>query len=181
MTLYELFMPNLTVGVTDRVQVSAGAGWFFFSSGPVAWDASIKVAVARFSHLHVALMAGTIGVRASDYSSMYGVGAGPVVSLCVDEGCESVLSTAVLGGNVHSDPDEGSPYNHAGVLVSPSAVLALVHHVGASWSPRRTFLPGNGEPRSSWVAALRVPFGPVAVDGGVLQGKLPVASITWRW
>jgi len=176
-TLYELFLPNVTVGVTDRLQVTAGLGSFYFStSRPLAWDASIKLEVARLSHLHVALLAGGAGVKA-DYSSFYGVGAGPVVSLCIDEGCESLVSTSVLGGNFHDDPDEGSPNDHAGVLVSPSAVISLVHHV--KLVAEAHFPPGNSE--LLWIAGLRVPFGPLAVDGGVLQGKIPVGSVTWRW
>jgi hypothetical protein len=177
-TLYELFLPAVTVGVTDRLQVTAGLGWFYFTgSGAIAWDASIKLALANLSHLHVALFAGTVGVARD--RNLYGVGAGPVVSLCIDEGCESVVSASVLGGNVHSYgwTEESSPHDQAGVLVSPSAVLSLVRHVKLV---AEVHVP-VGESKVLWVAGLRVPFGPVAVDGGVLQGKVPVGSITWRW
>jgi hypothetical protein len=33
--------------------------------------------------------------------------------------------------------------------------------------------------RHLWLAALRVPLGPLAVDGG-LAGKFPVGNVTWR-
>jgi hypothetical protein len=62
-------------------------------------------------------------------------------------------------------------------VVSPSAVLSLVRHVKLV---AEVHVP-VGASKVLWVAGLRVPFGPVAVDGGVAQGKVPVGSITWRW
>jgi hypothetical protein len=174
-TVYELFLPQVTIGVTDRLQVAAGLGWFYFSDGPLVWDASVKLAVASASHLHVALTAGTIGFK-NGGDAVWAVGAGPVLSVCIDEGCESVVSASALGGNFHLSTEDG-PTDHGGVLLSPSAVLALVRHVKVV---AEAHVPA-GTSDVLWAAGLRVPFGPLAVDGGVLQGKFPVGSVTWRW
>jgi hypothetical protein len=177
-TVYELFLPAVTVGVTDRLQVTAGFGWFYFSnSGLMAWDASVKLAVASVSRLHVSLFAGSVGI-ARDRYSLYGVGGGPVVSLCVDEGCESVVSASVLGGDLHHYDEESSAHDYGGALVSPSAVVSLVRHVKLV---AEAHVVVGDSPGTLWVAGLRVPMGPFAVDGGVLQGKFPVGSVTWRW
>jgi hypothetical protein len=176
-TLYELVLPNVTVGVTDRLQVGGGVGDFFFArSGVLIWDAMAKLALAEGGRAHFALFAGAGGIG-SGGSKLYAYGAGPVASVCVDRGCESVLSTSFVVGGFHMNLEEG-PDNKAGVIVSPSAVVALARHlklVGElHWLVESTKAP-------FWLTAARVPWGPIAIDAGVLEGQVPVGSVTLRW
>jgi hypothetical protein len=176
-TLYELALPNVTVGLHDRVQLTAGIGVAFYARNAAPWDASIKVAVGEAGPLHLALFAGAGGLGNSADFMVFG--AGPVASVCLTQSCETLLSTSVLLGGAHAVfGDSGSSGTRTGYLVSPSAVVALVPHlklVGEThWNA------GLGQ-NPIWLAALRVPWGPVSVDLGVLQGKLPVGSASLRW
>jgi hypothetical protein len=175
-TLYELVLPNVTVGVTDRLQVGGGIGGFFLSrSTTLLWDAMAKVSLGESGRAHFALFAGAGGIGSG--GSLYAYGAGPVASVCVDLGCETVLSTSVVAGAFHINVEEG-PSNRRGIIVSPTAVVALARHlklVGElHWIVEYTKPP-------FWLAAARVPWGPIAIDAGVLEGKVPVGSLTLRW
>jgi hypothetical protein len=174
-TLYELVLPNITVGVTDRLQVDVGIGDFFFArNGLLLWDAEAKFAVGESGRAHFALFAGAGGIGSG---GLYAYGAGPVASVCIDLGCESVLSTSVVAGGLHINTEDGPP-NRAGVIVSPSAVVALARHLKLVGELH--WVVESAKP-PFWLAAARVPWGPIAIDAGVLEGKVPVGSATVRW
>jgi hypothetical protein len=105
------------------------------------------------------------------------VGAGPVASVCIDAGCESVVSASLLAGDIHLSPQEDGPSDVKIALVSPSAVISLLPHVKVV---AEAHVP-VGSREILWVAGLRVPYGALAVDAGVAQGQVPVGTVTWRW
>jgi hypothetical protein len=93
-----------------------------------------------------------------------------------------MLSTSVLAGVVTLKTEDG-PAGGGGLVVSPSAVVAVASHVKlvgeAHWvaPSSRLWL---------WLTAVRVPYGPLAVDLGIAglgasQGTAPIGSVSWRW
>jgi hypothetical protein len=175
-TLYELLVADVAVGLTDALQVSAAVGYL----GVTVWRGEIKYALIASGRLRLAAVGGAIGFFGDYDSSGAYVGVGPAISFCLDERCDSLISMAAHGGVGWSNPDEGSSSRERGVLVSPSVALAL---------PLRLKLVGElhwfaGHDELVSLAMLRVPVGErFNLEAGVLLGEqqpLPIGSLSWR-
>jgi len=187
-TVYELMLVDVGYAVTDRLRVDAGGGYFFPDRGPALATASVRARLLDAGHFHLGALAGAFGVIGHSTFSAVLAGAGPVASVCIDRDCASVVSASVLGGGAFEKraevSGEGGTDHGTGVLVSPSAVLAL--HRNLALVGEGHFVPGTDG--IIWLAALRVPYGAAAADAGVLHlpeigapRYAPIGSVSWRW
>jgi hypothetical protein len=175
-TLYEGIAPDLAVGLTDRVQASAGVA-FVGSMG--AWQTWLKVAAVKYGRVRLAVLGGGIGGWGQYDFAISLWGGGAATSMCLDEACRSLFSVAVVGG-LYSTQGESSPVRRsAGAIVSPSLVVAL----GAR---AKLVAELHVLPREGTIAALmlRLPFRHLGLELGVLSADryvLPAGSISWTF
>lgn len=131
---YELFITGLTVGVTDDLQLSATTILPMFEDMPLVATGSGKVRLVNAGRLRVAAH-GSVTVVTADGEAAYLSTVGGTGSVCLDDGCHSMLS-ATLGamGAAGDDADgEAAVYYGASLVqkIAPRAKL-LLELAGAS-------------------------------------------------
>jgi hypothetical protein len=179
-TLYELVFPELAVGITNRLQVSGGLS-YLPPRGVVdlLYRAEIKLRVLDVSRLHVAITGELFGYTGQYDTNGNYVGPGAVASVCLDERCESLLSASAWATFAWIDPDEGLSYRDRDLLLSPSAVVAVLPRlkVGAElhWA-----VDSHDDPFA--LAFVRIPLRHLIVEVGSTVGPFfPVGSLSWRF
>lgn len=180
-TLYEGVLARVTVGLTDRLQVWGGSSWSNFIDKPL-WEVGAKLRVVSAGRFHVALVAEHAQVKLSASYRLALTGGGVVTSACLDETCASVVSVNVAAGRLFSENDT-VPRTETGILVSPSAVLAVSRPVKLVVE---THLPATAPTEGLWAVLWRVSISALSFDLG-LAGTyedfaiLPAGSIGYRW
>lgn len=180
--LHEGVLARVTFGLTERLQLWGGTSWTAFAGVPL-WEVGAKLRVVSAGRFHAALVAEHFGFRFDEWTSLAVTGGGVVASVCLDEGCASVVSVSGLGGWLYLDGDDVAPRTEAGFLVSPSAVVKVARYLKLVVETHVTF----PEPDSSlWAALARLPLGALTLDLGVAGDYVvpeifPAGSIAYRW
>jgi len=175
-TLYELTLLHLTVGLTDRIQVGAGIGVDHFGQNQTLMSLELKTRLLDHGRFHLAMLAEFLGVFGGHGGGKL-ARAGGVASVCLDDRCASVLSAAVFAMGSSANV-EGRDHNEIFPLVTPSAVISLARHLRLVGE---LDLAPDG---ALWVVAARVLYAGFAVDVGAAQGPLgllPVGSLSVRF
>jgi hypothetical protein len=188
---YELLLHGVTVGITDRFQMSATVLAPIVEQMPLVGLVSAKGRIYAGQRFHLALQ-GSLGAAKggwSDDGALFTAGAGTLASWCLRQDCSSLLSGSVTYQLVTSDEsNEGA----GGLVYGVSAVHRVGRHVKllaevASAANLRSpdfadgALVNYGVRFYSGSIAGDVGFiKPVGDGGGFILG-LPFASISYRW
>ena len=176
--LYEGFVPDLTVGVTDALQ--ARMALLILPRGSLL-RGELRFRVLSLGRFHLA--AAAVSLRASGQYWLFWTHAlGAVGTVCLDEGCSGSLSLGVFGTRTHDDPDEGSTDRYYSALFLPNLVVPLgnkLRLVGeVYWDPR-----WNGY---AYSLLLRVSLRHLGIEAGaIVEGgtgsAFPIGSLSWRF
>jgi hypothetical protein len=180
-TLYELVVPEVAVGITDRLQVSGGGIWIPPAGGlELILTAQVKYQVIDRGPLRLAPLATILAFTGEYGRSAAIMGAGAAASLCLDGDCDSLISAAIIGGAQYFDSYEGQPEWRPGIAVSPSFIFAVhrnvklvaeVHAVSGEWA----VLP---------IVMARFAFRRFGAEVGAMVNDgypFPVGSLSWRF
>jgi hypothetical protein len=170
-TLYEGLAPEIAVGITERLQVSAGVA---VAGSLYGWKTELKVGLLTQGRLRLAAIATWVGFG-SEENEADALGGGAVASVCFDEACRSLASLAVHAGAGR----DGGDARDFGLVASPSAIVALGPHVKLV-SEVHT-IPGEGV---ILVGLVRLPFYRFWVDIGAASDTretLPAGSAGFQF
>jgi hypothetical protein len=177
-TLYEGLLLHAAVGVTDRLQLGVGLGTNYLDGGGLLGTAEAKVRLLDAGLFHLAALGeafATFGL-----ADELRIGAlGGVASFCLDEGCASVLSAALLATGITFQGDDGSDKDRGlFALLNPSMVVALARHLRLV--AEAYVVPASGLDESFWVVGARIPYRRFSLDLGTIGGQLPYLGLTVR-
>ncbi|HJX65479.1 MAG TPA: hypothetical protein VJ860_16175 [Polyangia bacterium] len=100
---YELVLHGITLGITDRLQASLTVLPPYVKDIPFVGTLSLKGQIVSASRVHVAAQ-GSItvaGGSSSDSGAVFSLGL--LTSICLDDGCESLLSASATWLNANGD------------------------------------------------------------------------------
>jgi hypothetical protein len=182
LTAYELILPDVAVGITDRIQVSGGITYLPPSDAvDILWRAEAKVRVLDLGRLHVALTAQGLGYSGEYNTHRRLLGAGGVASVCLDVDCASLISTAAFGGIEDEDPDEGLSSSTSAALINPSFAIAVFPRVKLV-AEAHLLLGTDGFALA--LALVRIPLRHLVIEVGSALGSgefFPIGSLSWRF
>ena len=189
---YELLLHGVTVGVTDRVQLSATVLAPILEDMPLAGLLAVKGQVLTAERFHLSLQGSLGGAKASlgRDGGVFNLGAGALASYCLRSDCSSLLS----GSMMYQFFTAGSGDDGNGLLYGVSVVhrvgrhVKLLGEVASAANLRSPELPGGALLSYGvrfYTGSIAGDVGFIKPTGGDIDGPfvmgLPFASISYRW
>jgi len=189
---YELLLHGVTVGITDRFQMSATVLAPITEDMPLVGLLSAKGQIYTGQRFHLALQGSLGGAKEGGRGgdgALLTAGAGTLASVCLRQDCSSLLSGSVTYQYI---AEEQSSQGASGLIYGISAVHRVGRHVkllaevaSAANLKSPDFVDGAlvsyGVRFYSGSIAGDVGFIKPVGDGGGFVLGLPFASLSYRW